>query len=31
MKLTKRENNMAASTILLWFQSAYVLRIKKPA
>jgi hypothetical protein len=31
MGLTRKENNIAASTILLWFQSAYVLRIKKPA
>jgi hypothetical protein len=31
MKLTMKKDTMAESTILLWFQSAYVLRIKKPA
>jgi hypothetical protein len=31
MGLTKKENSMTASTILLLFQRAYVLRIKKPA
>jgi type II restriction/modification system DNA methylase subunit YeeA len=31
MKLTMKKDTIAESTILLWFQSAYVLRIKKPA
>jgi len=31
MELTKKVNRMTTSTTLLLFQSAYVLKIKKPA